>query len=457
MSRIPADQPMPRGRAQHAQQLSLVVQGRAAEPAVEEVSPSWRRSADQHGVDPENRETPRILTSHEVREVRGPLDSLVFSAQEELDRLYKVVGAVGYTVLFCDNAGVAVEHRGDDADASRFRHWGTWLGGVWSEAAEGTNGIGTCIAEERPVTIHRAQHYRSRHIDLSCSGAPVFGTDGQLLAVLDVSAIDPERSEGAHALTGALTIASARAIEERYFREQYRRQWIVAIAPPKPHAATILLAVDNEQRIAAANRAARALLLIDERVLQAGLSLWRVFERDRALLRRDMSTDMPAQVVLAGSDEAWPALVTPPETSSIAPSLANLALHTRPRSDVLAGLRAVAPVPRSRGGLPPAALRRIREYIEAHLNDSIELAELSAIAGMSVFHFARQFKQTTGITPHHYLVRRRIERVKELLAGTELSLSEIAFATGFADQSHLARHFRQIAGVTPRYFRWSLR
>jgi AraC-like DNA-binding protein len=170
-----------------------------------------------------------------------------------------------------------------------------------------------------------------------------------------------------------------------------------------------------------------------------------------------MSTDMPARVVLAGSDEAWPALVTPPEASSSAPSLANLALHTRPRSEVLAGLRAVAPVPLSRGGLPPAALRRIREYIEAHLNDSIELAELSAIAGMSVFHFARQFKQTTGITPHHYLVRRRIERVKELLAGTELSLSEIAFATGFADQSHLARHFRQIAGVTPRYFRWSLR
>jgi AraC-like DNA-binding protein len=99
----------------------------------------------------------------------------------------------------------------------------------------------------------------------------------------------------------------------------------------------------------------------------------------------------------------------------------------------------------------------VREYIEAHLNDSMELAELSAIAGLSVFHFARQFKQTTGVTPHFYLVRRRVERAKELLTRTELSLSDIAFAAGFADQSHLTRHFRQLAGITPGQFRRSLR
>jgi len=110
---------------------------------------------------------------------------------------------------------------------------GNLLGGVWSEAIEGTNGIGTCIAEERPVTIHRGQHFRSRHINLSCSGAPVFDVDGRLMAVLDVSAIDPELSERAHALTGALTVNSARSIEERFFRERFRREWIVAVALPE--------------------------------------------------------------------------------------------------------------------------------------------------------------------------------------------------------------------------------
>src|ERR1700694_53125 len=262
MSRPPANHPVPGSpRVRHSEQVYLVAQGQASEPGIEEVSTSWQRSAGQHDGDPDSREATRILPSLEEKEHREPLDQLVFSAQEELDRLYKVVREAGYTILFCDNAGVAVEHRGDNADASRFRYWGTWLGGVWSEAIEGTNGIGTCITEERPVTIHRSQHYRTRHVDLSCSGAPVFGADGQLMAVLDVSAIDPDRSERAHALTGALTVASARAIEERFFRERFRTEWIVAIAPHEDGTAAMLLAADGNQGIAGANRAARATFL----------------------------------------------------------------------------------------------------------------------------------------------------------------------------------------------------
>ncbi len=75
--------------------------------------------------------------------------------------------------------------------------------------------------------------FRSRHTDLSCSAGPIFGVDGSLMAVLDVSAIDPERSERAHALTGALTASSARGIEERFFREQFCRAWIIATIPPE--------------------------------------------------------------------------------------------------------------------------------------------------------------------------------------------------------------------------------
>jgi transcriptional regulator of acetoin/glycerol metabolism len=200
----------------HAEHVFLVAQGDPSAGIVEEVSTSWRRSANKHGLNPDNREAPRIVTSDELRQLREPLDQLIFSAQEEIDRLYKLVREAGYTLLFCDTSGAAVEHRGDETDASRFKYWGTWLGGVWSEAIEGTNGIGTCIVEERPITIHRNQHFRSRHTDLSCSGAPIFGVDGRLMAVLDVSAIDPERSERAHALTGALTASSARGIRSGF-------------------------------------------------------------------------------------------------------------------------------------------------------------------------------------------------------------------------------------------------
>jgi transcriptional regulator of acetoin/glycerol metabolism len=178
--------------AGHADHVCSVAEGATPPPGIEEVASSWQRSANKYRVDPVDALAPRILTSGELKDFRGPLDKLIFSAQEEIDQLYKVVREAGYTVLFCDSSGVAVEHRGEDAQASRFEQWGTWLGGVWSEEVEGTNGIGTCIVEERAVTVHRGQHFRSRHTNLSCSGAPVFGVDGRLMAVLDVSAIDPE-------------------------------------------------------------------------------------------------------------------------------------------------------------------------------------------------------------------------------------------------------------------------
>src|SRR5260221_13398482 len=295
-----------RAATQHAERVYTVAQEAAPAPDIEELSSSWQRSTNS--VDPVDSRAPRILTAGELKDSRESLGKLISTAQEELDRLYKVVREAGYTILFCDTAGVAIEHRGEGMEASEFEYWGTWLGGVWAEEIEGTNGIGTCIAEERPVTVHRTQHFRSRHMNLSCSGAPIFGVDGRLLAVLDVSAIDPDRSERAHALTGALTVASARAIEERFFREQFRREWIVAIAPHEDRSAALLLAADNNQRIAGANRAARAALLLDHQRLQAGGSLWNLVERDHALFRRNDAVDIPTLRLLARSDRAWPGL-----------------------------------------------------------------------------------------------------------------------------------------------------
>jgi transcriptional regulator GlxA family with amidase domain len=95
--------------------------------------------------------------------------------------------------------------------------------------------------------------------------------------------------------------------------------------------------------------------------------------------------------------------------------------------------------------------------VGVHLGDSIDLVALAAVAGLSMHHFARQFKQSTGVTPHHYLTGKRLERAQEMLCQTDLSLAEIACAVGFSDQSHLARHFRHMLGTTPREFRRSQR
>jgi transcriptional regulator of acetoin/glycerol metabolism len=443
--------------AGHAEHVYSAAEGAMPAPGIEAVSSSWQRSAKKYRLNPVDSAAPRILTSAELKHFREPLDQLIFSAQEEIDQLYKVVREAGYTVLFCDSSGVAVAHRGEDAWASQFQYWGTWLGAVWSEEVEGTNGIGTCIVEERPVTIHRSQHFRSRHINLSCSGAPVFGADGRLIAVLDVSAIDPELSERAHALTGALTVRSARAIEERFFREQFRREWIVAVAPQERGAPGMLLAIDGSQRIIGANRVARTSLLLDDRGLSAGISLWSIFERDVELFRRQDRTDIPARLLIAGSIESRPALVTPPDhPASASSNRTNGNLHTRPRLDSI-DISTLPPLPQAHGGLSPGAMRRVREYVEVHLGESIDLSMLAGVAGLSVHHFARQFKQSAGVTPHVYLTQKRVERAQEMLVQTDLSLAEIAFAVGFFDQGHLARHFRYMLGTTPREFRWSQR
>ena len=113
--------------------------------------------------------------------------------------------------------------------------------------------------------------------------------------------------------------------------------------------------------------------------------------------------------------------------------------------------------PRNRGGLPPRALRRVREYVEAHLEKNISLQMLASTAGLSMSHFARAFKQSQGVPPHEYLVRCRVRRVQELLATTDMPLSEIARASGFSDQSHCTRRFREQVGVTPSGYRWSMR
>ena len=109
-----------------------------------------------------------------------------------------------------------------------------------------------------------------------------------------------------------------------------------------------------------------------------------------------------------------------------------------------------------RGGLPPRVLRRVREHIDANIEQRISVEALAELADLSVWYFVRAFKQSVGVTPHNYLIRRRVERTLELLSGTELSVSEIALASGFADQSHCARRFRELVGMSPQEYRWLL-
>jgi AraC family transcriptional regulator len=105
------------------------------------------------------------------------------------------------------------------------------------------------------------------------------------------------------------------------------------------------------------------------------------------------------------------------------------------------------------GGLPQRQLLQVLEYIHAHLDRDLKLADLAGSIGMSQFHFSHLFKQSLGTSPHQYLLQQRIERAKQLLKQTDRSIIEIALECGFNSHSHLSKQFRQLTGMTPKSYR----
>ncbi len=111
------------------------------------------------------------------------------------------------------------------------------------------------------------------------------------------------------------------------------------------------------------------------------------------------------------------------------------------------------PLPTNNKGLSLERLRRVRDYVEAHLDEDLSLTVLADIACLSAYHFSRSFKESVKVGPQRYVIQRRLERAKTLLRRTKEPLALIAQEAGFADQSHLTSIFRREIGVTPGRFR----
>jgi AraC family transcriptional regulator len=123
---------------------------------------------------------------------------------------------------------------------------------------------------------------------------------------------------------------------------------------------------------------------------------------------------------------------------------------------LLASANRVATAGRPRvGELSQWRLKRAIDYFEAQLGKPVSLADVASSAGLTRMHFAAQFRAATGLRPHEYLLRRRIERAQEMLAGTAMPLVDIALSVGFQTQSHFTSVFKRYAGQPPRAWRES--
>jgi transcriptional regulator of acetoin/glycerol metabolism len=251
----------------HVNQIETAVASQSTSALVA----SWRRSISAHKLDPAEFRPPQRITDAQFKEAREALEPMMRVADGVLDRLFQALGGTGCCALLADANGVPIARRGATGDDKAFHAWGLWPGTVWSEESEGTNGIGTCLVDQRPLTIHRTQHFLARNTLMSCSAAPIFDHQGRLVAALDVSSCRADLVEEFVPLIAMAVSDAARRIEAENFRTSFPRARITIAPVADHHTAAALIAVDNDDIVIGANRSARLQLGITQAALDKGM------------------------------------------------------------------------------------------------------------------------------------------------------------------------------------------
>ncbi len=217
---------------QHAADVLRVVRGgelpstRISMPSTS-IAKSWRRCVEDYALDPARRQPAAVLDARVLQDLREQHEELVHIASAEIDWLYEHIAGSGYALLLTDASGIILYEKSEPTLAKTFHSAGLLMGANWSEPSQGTNGMGTCIAERRAVTIHLDEHFHGCHIGLSCSAAPICDPSGSLLAVLDASTLDARDTRVSQAHTMALVNLSARLIEKCVFLRHFRETTVL--------------------------------------------------------------------------------------------------------------------------------------------------------------------------------------------------------------------------------------
>ncbi len=251
--------------AVHAERVIKAIAG--DEAASSALAASWSRSGRLHALDPASAKPTLRVSAPEIAAARERIGRLLGVAEGFIDRLNAAVGGVGCSVVLADRDGVVVERRGAASDDKTFEGWGLWTSAVWSEKSEGTNGIGTCLVEGRAVTIDRDEHFFTRNTLLVCTTAPIYDERGELAAALDISSCRADSTEGLVRLLATAAADAARAIEAENFRLAFPRERILLASHGERAAGPSLLAVDRDDLVVGATRAARLALDINAHAL----------------------------------------------------------------------------------------------------------------------------------------------------------------------------------------------
>lgn len=223
------------------------------------ITDSWIRCSNEYQLDPTLPGELCVVDRHELLTRQEQLSAVLRAAKSEMATLFQQIAKAGYAIMLTDCEGVLLNYFGDPGFTHAASKSGLVPGAVWSERYQGTNGMGTCLLEQRPMMVHQDDHYLFRNTGLTCAAAPIFDCRGKVLAVLDASG-ESHRAP-LHVLD--LVRMSGQEIENQIFVNEYRGYRLFAFHTRPEFVHTLskgIIALDTNDRVLAASRNALAQL-----------------------------------------------------------------------------------------------------------------------------------------------------------------------------------------------------
>ncbi len=276
---------------------------------------SWERCIKDYKLNPDDQAENVILGQSELEERCSDNWSFLSIAQFEIENLYEQVAGSGSAIMVVDKGGYVLKYLGDREFSEVTQANGLRAGANWSEAVQGTNAMGTCLAEREPLLIHHTDHFFARNTSLTCTAAPIFDAQGELLGVLDVSS----SSNLAQQHTAVLVNMSAQMIENRVFLDSFRNFYIIRFHSRPEFINTLgegIVAFDPQGNVVALNRCARQQFGLQSVIDNRRRSVRELFEatEHEMLVFAERQSMYPSEIRCAQNGRRFYALGKPPAT-----------------------------------------------------------------------------------------------------------------------------------------------
>jgi transcriptional regulator of acetoin/glycerol metabolism len=273
----------------------------ARAPLAEVVRSSWTRCINNYALDARQAKRPTFVEPTDLQTRRERLGAVLRIARIEMEGLAKLMEHSEYSIMLTDRDGVILSYVGDPAFSATARSCGFREGVIWSEREMGTNGMGTCLTTQRPIVIHRNEHFLEQNSLLTCAAAPIFDMRGELLAALDISGA----TSNTQTHTLALVDMAAQNVENRALLGACAGFHVVRFHRSAEFVSTPgegVLAFDADGTITGANRGALALLGYHSHASLCGRQIDRILGTSLAsLLELSAHHNLSAELLAANT------------------------------------------------------------------------------------------------------------------------------------------------------------